>query len=287
MPVIEGMANIVTVCLGRNIRFNLVIQAISQLKKLYGDDYKTILGNCSNKFYIFTNEVETAEEFWKLLGDKTIVTYSRSGEIFDMTKHQTESVDARKILTVDELMHLEEGERRDLNGNKIRPYPIFNTADHTLKYRYEYLGEFFDNTKNLINEKVETLHSDVNLEDLLLYRNIKNKEPLVQSMVREKGIEDAKISKNEKLKDILVNEILTIDEVSDINKKIEMTVDEEVTLEVDFNMRWSEVKEILNEYYNDYDIEDLKKYIDKGELRLKSNIVGWLSIGDIRKINAE
>lgn len=93
-------------------------------------------------------------------------------------------------------------------------------------------------------------------------------------MVREKGIEDAKISKNEKLKDILVNEILTIDEVSDINKKIEMTVDEEVTLEVDFNMRWSEVKEILNEYYNDYDIEDLKKYIDKGELRLKSNRVG-------------
>lgn len=282
MPVIEGMANIVTVCLGRNIRFNLVIQAISQLKKLYGDDYKTILCNCSNKFYIFTNEVETAEEFSKLLGDKTIVTYSRSGEIFDMTKHQTESVDARKILTVDELMHLEEGEiviargtkRRDLNGNKIRPYPIFNTADHTLKYRYEYLGEFFDNTKNLINEKVETLHSDVNLEDLLLYRNIKNKEPLVQSMVREKGIEDAKISKNEKLKDILVNEILTIDEVSDINKKIEMTVDEEVTLEVDFNMRWSEVKEILNEYYNDYDIEDLKKYIDKGELRLKSNRVG-------------
>ncbi len=72
----------------------------------------------------------------------------------------------------------------------------------------------------------------------------------------------------------MVNEILTIDEVSDINKKIEMTVDEEVTLEVDFNMRWSEVKEILNEYYNDYDIEDLKKYIDKGELRLKSNIVG-------------
>ena len=143
-----------------------------------------------------------------------------------------------------------------------------------LKYRYEYLGEFFDNTKNLINEKVETLHSDVNLEDLLLYRNIKSKEPLVKSMVSEKEIEDEKISRNEKLQEILVNEILTIDEVSDINKKIEMTVDEEFALEVDFNMRWSEVKEILNEYYNDYDIEDLRKYIDKGELRLKSNRVG-------------
>lgn len=32
MPAIEGMANIITVCLGRNIRFNLIIQAYAQLK---------------------------------------------------------------------------------------------------------------------------------------------------------------------------------------------------------------------------------------------------------------
>ena len=161
MPPIEGMANIVTVCLGRKIKFNLIIQSISQLKKLYGDDYKTIMGNCSNKFYIFTNEIETAEEFAKLLGDETIVTYSRSGEILDITKHQTESVDGKKLLTVDELMHLKEGEvvlvrgtkRRDLEGNEIRPYPIFNTGETKLKYRYEYLSAFFDNTKNLLNKK--------------------------------------------------------------------------------------------------------------------------------------
>ena len=276
MPVIEGMANIITVCLGRNIKFNLVIQAISQLKKLYGDDYKTILGNCSNKFYIFTNEVETAEEFSKLLGDKTIVTYSRSGEILDTTKHQTESVDARKLLTVDELMHLEEGEiviargtkRRDLNGNKIRPYPIFNTGENKLKYRYEYLTDYFDNTKNLINEKVETLHSDVNLEDLLLYRNIKNKEPLVQSIVREKGIEDAKISKNEKLQEILVNEILTIDEISDINGIIEMTINEENKRKINLYMRWIEVRDILNKY----DKKDLKRYLNIGEDRVKNKV---------------
>lgn len=276
MPVIEGMANIITVCLGRNIKFNLVIQAISQLKKLYGDDYKTILGNCSNKFYIFTNEVETAEEFSKLLGDKTIVTYSRSGEILDTTKHQTESVDARKLLTVDELMHLEEGEiviargtkRRDLNGNKIRPYPIFNTGENKLKYRYEYLTDYFDNTKNLINEKVDTLHSDVKLENLLLYRNIKNKEPLVQSMVREKGIEDAKISKNEKLQEILVNEILTIDEISDINGIIEMTINEENKRKINLNMRWIEARDILNKY----DKKDLKRYLNIGEDRVKNKV---------------
>ena len=52
MPSIEGMSNIVTVCLGRNIRFNLVIQAYSQLKEKYGDGWETIDGNCGNTIYI-------------------------------------------------------------------------------------------------------------------------------------------------------------------------------------------------------------------------------------------
>lgn len=38
MPPIEDFENIITVCLGRNIRFNLIIQSYSQLKKLYGDN---------------------------------------------------------------------------------------------------------------------------------------------------------------------------------------------------------------------------------------------------------
>jgi type IV secretion system protein VirD4 len=277
MFAVEGMAGILTVCLGRNIKFNLVIQAISQLEDLYGKAYKTILGNCSNKFYIFTNEVETAEEFSKILGDETIVAYSRSGEILDMTKHQTESVDSKKLLTVDELMHLEEGEivvargtkRRDIKGNKIRPYPIFNTGENALKYRYEYLKDYFDNSKNLINEKVDTLHSNVNLEDLLLYINIENKVPLAQSLGVEKGIESAKINRNEKLKEAFVNEIFTIDEILEINKKIEMTVDGENIRIINFGMRWVDAKEILKKYNR----EDFKEYLDKGELRLESKRV--------------
>lgn len=60
------MANIITVCLGRNIRFNLIIQAYSQLRNLYSDDAPTIEGNCGNQIYILTNEDETAEKFSKL-----------------------------------------------------------------------------------------------------------------------------------------------------------------------------------------------------------------------------
>lgn len=268
MPAIEGMDSIITVCLGRNIKFNLVIQAISQLKKLYGDDYKTILGNCSNKFYIFTNEVETAEEFSKLLGDKTIVTYSRSGEILDTTKHQTESVDGRKLLTTDELMHLEEGEiaivrgtkRRDLKGNKIRPFPIFNTAEHTLKYRYEYLGNFFDNSKNLINEEIPTLHKNVDLKDLILFRDNKNEENTIQTKpIEEKNNEDTIEEKELKLGRIFLPK-----EIDDINKEIEMRKN---GVEVfNANSKWNDLYKVASEINN----EKLNYYIKTGKDAIKN-----------------
>ena len=269
MPSIEGMDSIITVCLGRNIKFNLVIQAISQLKKLYGDDYKTILGNCSNKFYIFTNEVETAEEFSKLLGDKTIVTYSRSGEILDTTKHQTESVDGRKLLTTDELMHLEEGEiaivrgtkRRDIKGNKIRPFPIFNTADHTLKYRYEYLGRFFDNNKNLINEEIRTLHNNVNLEDLILF-----KDNQVGNIIQNKPIiEEIEVINADKIKekDIELGRIFTPKDLDNINREIEMR--KKGIENFNENSMWSNLYKVANEINN----EKLNAYIKIGEEEIK------------------
>ena len=49
MPPIEGLESIITVCLGRGIRFNLIIQAYSQLEDLYGKNSKTIEGNCGNR----------------------------------------------------------------------------------------------------------------------------------------------------------------------------------------------------------------------------------------------
>ncbi|EPZ61186.1 type IV secretory system Conjugative DNA transfer family protein [[Clostridium] sordellii ATCC 9714] len=153
MPSIEGFANIITVCLGRGIRFNMIIQAYSQLKNLYGEDAPTIEGNCGNQIYIMTNEGETAKKFSELLGDKTIITNSRSGEVFSLNKSQTESLDARKLLKSDELMKLKEGEtvvvrvikRQDNNRNKIVSYPIYNNDEHSMKYRYEYLDDYFDN----------------------------------------------------------------------------------------------------------------------------------------------
>ncbi|WP_317368221.1 VirD4-like conjugal transfer protein, CD1115 family, partial [uncultured Tyzzerella sp.] len=99
MPTINGLASMITVCLGRNIRFNLVIQSYSQLKEKYGDMSETIESNCGNQIYILTNSDETAEKFSKLVGEETIITKSRSGDITSIHRSNTESLDRRRLIT--------------------------------------------------------------------------------------------------------------------------------------------------------------------------------------------
>lgn len=176
MPAIEGMANIITVCLGRNIRFNLIIQAYAQLKNKYGDDAPTIDGNCGNTIYILTNDQETAKKISDKLGNKTINTVSRSGKGFSTDKNKTESVDQRALLTPAELMSLEEGEnivirvikRQDTERNRIKATPIYNTGKTKLKYRWEYLNNTFDTSKSILDIDIDSLHADVEPSSLLV-----------------------------------------------------------------------------------------------------------------------
>lgn len=181
MPAIEGMANIVTVCLGRNIRFNLVIQAYAQLENLYGDDWKTIDGNCGNTLYLLTADESTAELISKKLGEETILTKSRSGQTLSMSKSKTESVDSRRLMTATEVMGLKEGEmiviriikRQDKERKRIKSYPIFLTGKTALKYRWEYLSEFYktDNSINDIDIPCEHSMTDLNQLRASFYTN--------------------------------------------------------------------------------------------------------------------
>ncbi|MCU5667087.1 ATPase [Bacillus cereus] len=176
MPSIEGMANIITVCLGRNVRFNLVIQAYAQLKNRYGEDADTIDGNCGNTIYILTNDQETAEKVSKKLGNQTINLSSRSGKGLSTDKNKTESLDQRPLLTANELMNFKEGEsavirvikRQDNNRKRIRPRPIYNTGETALKYRWEYLGVEFDTDKSILDIDIDSLHDDVNPNSLIV-----------------------------------------------------------------------------------------------------------------------
>ncbi|MCW0769361.1 type IV secretory system conjugative DNA transfer family protein, partial [Clostridioides difficile] len=177
MPSIEGMANIITVCLGRGISFDLVVQSYTQLKSLYGDSMDTIKSNCGNKIYILTDDPSTLEEVSKTIGEKTIITNSRSGEVFSTSKSQTESLDSRRLLSPDELAKLEKGEmvvirpikREDINNEKIKAHPIFNQKERAMQHRYEYLLDTFNKEGLTLEDvKIDTLHKNVNVEDLLI-----------------------------------------------------------------------------------------------------------------------
>ncbi|MBI6068541.1 type IV secretory system conjugative DNA transfer family protein [Clostridium perfringens] len=224
MPAIEGFANIITVCLGRRIRFNLVIQALAQLKKLYGEDDKTIIGNCGNLMYILTNDTDTAEVVSKSLGEETITIYSRSGEELDITKNRTESLDNSRLLLPSDLLEFKEGEmvvkrvikRQDLKGNRIAPYPIYNHDETAMKFRWEYLSESFDNEKAFKKIKIKSKHRNLNLNDLLInfdeseeeYRNRLN------SLYEEKTIKDKENINKTLKRDIKIGDILTREEMS-------------------------------------------------------------------------
>lgn len=174
MPPIEGMANIITVCLGRNMRFNLVIQAYSQLENLYGEDWKTIDGNCGNTHYLLTADESTAELISKKLGEATIVTKSRSGQTFSLKKSKTENVDGRRLMTATEVMGLKEGEmliirvikRQDTKKRRIQSYPIFLSGKTAMKYRYEYLADDFDTDRSLHDIDIPCRHAGLDFEQI-------------------------------------------------------------------------------------------------------------------------
>lgn len=166
LPAIEGMESIITVCLGRNISFDLYIQAYAQVKKLYGDDAETIMGNCGNQIFILTNDDNTAENFSKNLGTETILTAQRSGSKLDRKKHFTENTEERRLLNMNQLEELMPGEcvvkrvmkRVDRKGRRIRPTPIFNSVESGKRflYRYEYLTDSFPNPDSIDLTAVNT-----------------------------------------------------------------------------------------------------------------------------------
>ena len=226
MPPIEGMANIITVCLGRKIRFNLIVQAYSQLKNLYGDDAPTIEGNCGNQIYILTNEDETAEKFSKLVGEKTIITKSRSGDKYSLEKNHSESLDARRLLTSQELRALKMGEsvivrvikRSDKEGNRIVPKPIFNNNEYAMKHRYEYLSDTFNNSKSFLNIKVDSLHKDVDCKELAY--SYKSKEKKIEEIKENENKAQQILNKNIKSNEEKIDKIKENDRVIELNEDI-------------------------------------------------------------------
>ncbi|MBO3304356.1 TraM recognition domain-containing protein [Clostridium perfringens] len=56
---IDNFDNTVSLCLARGIKFNITIKSLPKLEKIYGENFKTILGNCGNLIYISSDNDST------------------------------------------------------------------------------------------------------------------------------------------------------------------------------------------------------------------------------------
>lgn len=175
MPPIEAMDSIMTVCLGRNILFNIIVQSYNQLKGMYGDTAgETIKENCQNHIYIMSGNSDTIKEISERVGRKTVEGKTSNDKQMELENSHNRSAEEEYLLTTERLSTLIEGEtvvirnlhRQDTNRRKIRPFPIFNTKETSMPYRWEFLSKDFDTNKDINSFDIPSMHTHLDLDAL-------------------------------------------------------------------------------------------------------------------------
>lgn len=279
MPVIEDMKKIITVCLGRNILFNLAIQSYSQLKDLYGTTAETIKDNCANTIYIMAMGNSSSEEISKLLGDKTITTSSRSGKSLSIEKNISENTDRKPLLSPYELRHLNEGEmvvlrlnRRDKKGNKVTPHPIFCHGETVMKYRYEYAKDVFNTKMTLEDLIVECKHKNIELNDYVVnYDDWLNENEMKTYVRRKEKRKEINRRVEEANKRAAEQELMNVFEKLNDDSKKSVEKDSIETLASAKKKYKSKVEAyfdnaVINEFEKITNLKDLDSFIEKYNL---------------------
>lgn len=212
MPPIDDMDQVMTVCLGRNMLFTLVVQSFQQLESKYGSESETIKDNSQNLVYILSTNIDTIEEVSKKAGNQTVVEISSNQEHGNPNHKITKSAVQQPLIQTARLLQFLEGEqlviralkRQDLKQNKVRPYPIFNTKETVMPYRWEFLSEWIDTSNQLDEIDISSEHINLSLEEMALDMShfIRNKEQRIKYMAQnnalKKSTEEQFVSELEK-----------------------------------------------------------------------------------------
>ena len=204
IPPLPHMDSMITVCLGRNIRFDLIIQSYGQLYSQYGKDAaRTIIENCGNQYYLKSNDPDTLKQFSTLIGNQTIASTSSFGDPLSLDKNMQESIDSRPLLDEGALKQLALGEivvvpvmhTHDLKGNTVHPYPIFDYEETRMLPRYQYLADVFPSNKSFtdLNLADTCTHIDVNLDEIRydpIADNLITTEELKSAFLKSTGRKD-------------------------------------------------------------------------------------------------
>lgn len=133
------------------ISANVILQNLSQLKKMYTDSWENVLGNCDSMLFLGGQELSTLEHISKSLGKETIDTVSRSRS---KGKNSSSSVNdgilGRELGTVDELKVMKDDDCILLVRGM---YPFFSKKFRIEKHcNYKYLEDYDKNNAYEISE---------------------------------------------------------------------------------------------------------------------------------------
>ncbi len=93
------------------ISANVIIQNLSQLKKMYKDSWENVIGNCDSLLFLGGQEPTTLEHISKTLGKETIDTRSRNRTRGRQgSTSENDGILGRELMTVDELKIMKDNE---------------------------------------------------------------------------------------------------------------------------------------------------------------------------------
>ena len=144
------------------ISANVIIQNLSQLKKMYKDSWENVLGNCDSLLFLGGQEPTTLEHISKTLGKETIDTRSNNrtrGK--NGSTSENDGILGRELMTVDELKIMKDNECilfvRGLN-------PFFCDKFIIEKHPNYKLLEDFDSQNAYLIKDIETVKFNDNDE---------------------------------------------------------------------------------------------------------------------------
>lgn len=131
------------------ISCTIILQNLSQLKKMYEKDYEAIVGNCDSLLFLGTDEPSTCEYISKKLGKTTIRDISTSATRGKGSTNYSYKTKARELLMPDEIRTLDNtdciyflrgefpffGKKFDLE--KHRNYCFTGDADFKNNYKFK------------------------------------------------------------------------------------------------------------------------------------------------------
>lgn len=176
MPKIPNMSGMMSVSAGRNILFTLALQSDKQLYSKYGrEEGSTIKDNGANQKLIKCIDTQTNESFSKMAGQQTIESSSLGNSSSKQGKSTSYSIHAEAVplITASRLSQMLAGEDFNIRavhrfnkwGERIRPYPIFNTEKTIMPGAHTFLKEVDTRADpNLI--RISCLHRNLRLKDL-------------------------------------------------------------------------------------------------------------------------